>query len=222
VTAATAVHQQTLSDSRAYAIREIARRSGVSGEFFHSWHCAIENSWTVVRVGPAGSKKIRFPNTPGEGHDVSPRIERQAARALWAYAPDQHLSQWVPDFVVPFVARKEERLPVFCRPDADSVDFQFDLPTAALLTLSRREEDEPAQRDTHGRFPATSSVAMGFEFLHRPIVDEYGFAMEQALRCLIPTWTPLRREFKVKLSHDIERAPERPVPLDCFAKARLR
>ncbi len=205
MTATRIAYQQTLPNSRIYAIREIARRAGVSGEFFRSWQCTIEGSWTVIRLGPEGSKKIRFPNASLEGQDNSPRIRRQAARALWAYAPDRHLSQWVPDFVVPFVATKnEQRLPVFLRPDTDSVDFRFDLSTAALLTLSRREENEPTQRDAHGRFPAASSVAMEFDFLHRPIVDEYGFAMEQALRCLIPTWTPLRRELRVKLSHDID------------------
>ncbi len=199
------VPQRTLAASRAYAIREIVRRAGVSDELFRSWHLSIEDSWTVVRLGPDGSKRLRFPNSPASERGSSLPIERSTARADWRFSPEPNLSCLIPDFVVPFVGSNEARLPVFRALDSNTIDFQFDLPAAALLTLSRREEeDETAQRDAHGRFPAASSVATQCNFLHRPIIDEYGFAVEQALRCVLPTWKPVRAEFRVKLSHDID------------------
>ena len=186
-----------------YAIRELARRAGVSAEFFSSWQCGEEDSCTFIRLGPDRSKEIRFPTSPAAGR-TRPQLDRQVVRAAWPFPPERNLLDLVPDFVIPFVSSPQEQLPIFSTASLDRIDFAFDLPTAALLTLSRREEDDPAQRDAHGRFPAASSIAAEFDFLHRPIVDEYGLAMEQALRCLLPTWQPASREFRVKLSHDID------------------
>jgi hypothetical protein len=203
--ASTATVAQTIPASRIYAIREIARRAGVDETFFRSWQFAIEDSWMVVRLGPSEGNKIRIPESPAGDGGASLPIVGGAARATWAFSPHQNLSHWIPDFVIPFVTKGNERLPIFQALDSDTVDFHYDLPTATLLTLSRREEEnETVQRDAHGRFPAAASVAARCDFLHRPIVDEYGFAMEQALRFLIPSWQPPRREFKAKLSHDID------------------
>src|SRR5215472_2602885 len=198
------VPQRTLPASRIYAIREIARRAGVSAEYFSSWQCAEEDSWTVIRLGPNRSKKIRFPSTRTSKRAPCPQLDRQIVRAAWAYPTDQKVMDGVPDFILPFVDSQQERLPVFSIMSPDSIDFALDLPTAALVTLSRREEEDPARRDAHRRFPAASSIAAEFDFLHRPIVDEYGLALEQALRCLLPGWQPTPREFRVKLSHDID------------------
>jgi hypothetical protein len=48
------------------------------------------------------------------------------------------------------------------------------------------------------------SVASRDGFLERPIVDEYGLALEQALKYLLPSWRPAERKLRVKLSHDID------------------
>jgi hypothetical protein len=79
-----------------------------------------------------------------------------------------------------------------------------DLPVSALLTLSRFEETFPVARDEHGRFQASSSVAWRDGFLHRPIVDEYGLALADALGCLLPGWQPADRPLRVKLGHDVD------------------
>jgi hypothetical protein len=47
-------------------------------------------------------------------------------------------------------------------------------------------------------------VALKQNFLHRPIVDEYGLALQQVFRLLLPGWQPPERKLRVKLSHDID------------------
>jgi uncharacterized protein DUF7033 len=48
------------------------------------------------------------------------------------------------------------------------------------------------------------SIACRDGFLDRPIVDEYGLAIEQALTHLLPGWQARSRKLRVKLSHDID------------------
>ncbi len=80
----------------------------------------------------------------------------------------------------------------------------LDLPVSVLLSLARWEESLPTERDEHGRFPASASLAYRGGFLNRPVVDECGLALEQALRYLVPAWRPVQRRLRVKLSHDID------------------
>jgi len=63
----------------------------------------------------------------------------------------------------------------------------------------------------HGRFLAAQSVALRHNFLHRPIVDEYGLALQQVIELLLPGWRPPERKLRVKLSHDVD---EVGIPLD--------
>jgi hypothetical protein len=70
--------------------------------------------------------------------------------------------------------------------------------------LSRWEETLEGERDEHGRFPSTRSIAVGDDFLHRPVVDEYGLALQQVLMRLMPGWTPERRPAAIKISHDVD------------------
>jgi len=73
-----------------------------------------------------------------------------------------------------------------------------------LLTLSRFEELQSNERDLHGRFLAAQSLALKHNFLQRPIVDEYGLALQQVIQSLLPGWRPLERKLRVNLSHDID------------------
>jgi hypothetical protein len=52
--------------------------------------------------------------------------------------------------------------------------------------------------------PFTESVAFRQGFLDRPLVDEYALVLREWLKVLLPEWTPVRRRFSVKLSHDID------------------
>jgi hypothetical protein len=59
-------------------------------------------------------------------------------------------------------------------------------------------------RDEHGRFPASASLAFRHNYLDRPIIDEYGLALQQVLEILMPAWQPAPRSLRVKITHDID------------------
>jgi len=94
----------------------------------------------------------------------------------------------------PFVERRED----------GSVIFHADIIAATFFMLTRWEETIIPDRDEHGRFPATASVAYKQGFLNRPIVDEYALILRSWLQVLLPNWQPQRGHFSVKLSHDID------------------
>lgn len=193
-----------MSKARIYAIRELARRAGVSEEFFRTWRFEGEGRWTSVRLESGANKMLRFPDATTNRDGKPGQLRRSVARAKWTYEPDGNLGKWVPEFIVPFVAEAEDEPGPIFRVQDDCVEFKWDLPTAALWTLCRVEESASSERDPHGRFPASASIAAQFDFLSRPIVDEYGLALEQALRRLLPRWQPKSRRLMAKLSHDID------------------
>jgi hypothetical protein len=115
------------------------------------------------------------------------------------------LQRLVPNFKIPFSSDDRGDVgPLFTTSRNDCIQCSVDLPTSTLLTLGRFEETLPILRDRHWRFSAFSSVAWRDGFLHRPIVDEYGLALAQALSHLLPDWRPQERRLRVKLSHDVD------------------
>jgi hypothetical protein len=192
-------------EARLYAVRELARRASVSPEFFYSWNIDCGDSETTIYLQPGTRKCIRFRNlSPQRWHDLLLK-KWHTSRATWMFAPPDTVQQVIPDFVVPFsLSRGDGRLPLFSPIDNETVVCDLDLPLSTLLTLSRFEEIQTDHRDAHGRFAAPMSVAYRDNFLERPIVDEYGLAVEQALTYLLPEWQPRTRKLRVKLSHDID------------------
>jgi len=202
------VHQtmRASQEARCYAIRELARRAGVADDFYRSWKIDIGPEETVIYVQPDTNKHIHFRNVSALFWEELEKGIFHTARTSWMSPPDAPLQTLVPDFAVPFAEDSQgEGRPLFNRVDDGCVECPVDLPLSALLTLSRYEEILPGERDIHGRFAASSSIAVHHDFLHRPIVDEYGLALEQALVFLLPQWRPVERKFRVKLSHDIDR-----------------
>jgi hypothetical protein len=106
---------------------------------------------------------------------------------------------------IPFSSSTRDDLgPLFPIDQQDSIRCPVDVPASIALTLGRFEETLPGPRDQHGRFCSFSSVASREGFLCRPIVDEYGIALEQALVQLLPGWRPAERRLRVKLGHDVD------------------
>jgi len=191
--------------AKTYAIKELARRAGVSAEFFRSWRVEFEKDETHIYVSPGSQKRIQFKHTAAPFWTELAEGTFRTARASWMQEPPNSVSALVPDFVVPFCNDvRTDGPPLFAAIDRDCVECPFDLPASALLTLSRWEETRDADRDEHGRFTSRMSVACRDGFLHRPIVDEYGLGLEQALNYLLPQWRPKERKLRVKLSHDID------------------
>lgn len=75
---------------------------------------------------------------------------------------------------------------------------------AAFFMLSRYEEAASKQRDIHGRFPATASLAYREGFLNRPIVDEYVEILWAAMQRLWPQLRRKQRRFKTHVTCDVD------------------
>lgn len=188
-----------------YAIKELARRSGVSAEMFKSWRIEFEDQGFVdVFVEPGTTLRIRFPQADLWFWKELYTGQFRVSTASWMRYPVATLASIV-DFKVPFSSDPQKDVgPLFVPAGRDCVECSVDLPTSVLLTLSRFEETLPGPRDAHGRFSAFSSIAWQNGFLHRPIVDEYGLALEQALSYLLPRWKPSERRLRVKIGHDVD------------------
>jgi hypothetical protein len=190
--------------ARRYALWELARRAGVSNEVFRTWTIRHSPNGTVLETFPSTGKHIYFPN-------AKPEVLRKLAgnhfatvRRSWLYDPDAELRNLVPDFIVPFVGDREPEAPLFVAVSRDRVECTVDLLLVTLLILSRWEESVSTDRDAHGRFVSKQSVASKDGFLERPVVDEYGLALEQVLVFLHPTWRPAPRKLRAKVSHDAD------------------
>lgn len=193
-------------EAAIYAIKELARRAGVSAEFFQTWRITFEEAGHInVVVQPGTNKQLRFPRPEPEFWDRVHAGLFQTSTATWLKSPPRQFAELVPDFRIPFSSSSREDVgPIFVAVHGDCLECAVDLPTSALLTLSRFEETLPVPRDQHGRFQAFSSIAWRDGFLHRPVVDEYGLALADALSRLLPGWQPTAHGFRVKLGHDVD------------------
>jgi len=186
-----------------YGLKELARRAGVSTDFFRTWRVDFEEQNTVtVFVQPGTNRQIRFTRCPASFWEELSSDKFHTSTASWMCAPD---SPPVRNFKIPFSSDPRSEVgPLFRPAGIDCVECPVDLLTSTVLTLARFEETLEAPHDAHGRFPASSSIAWRDKFLHRPIVDEYGLALAQALSYLLPGWKPKERRLRVKLGHDVD------------------
>jgi hypothetical protein len=192
-------------DATQYAIKELAYRAGVSRELHASWCIDFEEQdFVTIFVQPGTRKRIRFPRV---GAAIWNQIQKglfHTSTAAWLPGT-QHEYDLAHDFKIPFSSSSHVELgPLFISDSLDCFTCSVDLLSSLVLTLARFEETLPSPRDVHGRFSAFSSIAWRDGFLHRPIVDEYGLALEQVLNALLPGWWPAERRLRVKLSHDVD------------------
>jgi hypothetical protein len=193
-------------EARRYAAQELGRRAGVTSQMMTAWRTEVVDGSTHIYVQPGSPKRITIPACT----DIQESMNK-LTRAGWMQPAPQSIASLVPDFVLPHTSARapesgsERILPLFQVVDQDSVACSCDVLCSVLLTLARYEEVvSPIDRDDHGRFPANASVAGRCGYLHRPVVDEYGFAFAQALAHLLPSWKPQERALRVKLSHDVD------------------
>ncbi len=86
-------------------------------------------------------------------------------------------------------------------------DFPFDIFAAAFWLLSRYEEYLPCQKDIHGRYVATSSLAYQENFLHLPIIQLWAKKFSFALKKVFPKISEnQQKKFQFKPSYDIDMA----------------
>jgi hypothetical protein len=191
--------------ARHYAISELARRAQIPAEFQKRWTIRVEAGETIVVLDERGEKTIVFPHaTPDLLRELSAGRIR-TVRRRWMFFPKDAAEVNISDFLVPF-ARDVDALPrpLFVSKGAGRIECTVDLPLTILMTLSRWEETLQPELDCHGRFQARHSVASRDGFLHRPIVDEFGLAFQQAIQVCYPGWEPAKRSLRIKLSHDAD------------------
>jgi peptidoglycan/xylan/chitin deacetylase (PgdA/CDA1 family) len=90
--------------------------------------------------------------------------------------------------------------------DADKTEWRCgtDVFAAAFFMLTRWEEHVVAERDAHGRFPASAAAAVRFGFLDRPVVNEWADLLYNLLQKI--GWRGQRpeRSFQLSLSCDVD------------------
>lgn len=188
-----------------YAVQELACRAGVSPDMFQKWRIEFEDGGFVcVYPQPGSRKRLRFPTVSAQAWKQIIAGTFHTSTASWMCRAEKHKAL-VPDFKIPFSSCRQKELgALFVHDLPDTLTCAADLLLSAVLTLSRFEETLAGPRDLHGRFSAYSSVAWHDGFLHRPVVDEYGLGLQQALQVLLPSWVPQKREFSAKLGHDVD------------------
>ena len=95
--------------------------------------------------------------------------------------------------------------------DGNSIFCGIDIFASIFYMLTRWEEYVIKNRDAHDRFPANRSIAFKYDFLHRPIVNEY---IEMLWNMMEDFGVPIQRRkryFQIVPTHDIDnyRIPNR-------------
>lgn len=80
----------------------------------------------------------------------------------------------------------------------------YDILGLVYWMLTRREEVGRTDLDAHGRFPATSSHAFKYNYLERPIVDEWLYVLKLVIRQVWPHLELKSHKFTIKVSHDVD------------------
>lgn len=97
-----------------------------------------------------------------------------------------------------------ERPAAFFLPGSGSALLPFDLLAFTFLLVTRYEEYLPFESDAHGRFPATASLAHKHNFLHRPILQEWGIELWEQLRGHFPAIPGYRPAFQFRPTYDVD------------------
>jgi len=94
-------------------------------------------------------------------------------------------------------------LPVFFQTNSDS-DLPFDIFAASFYLVSRYEEYLDYKPDSHGRFPASQSLAFRSGFLQIPVIDYWAREMSKVFLKKFQTLVFKRNEYKALLTIDTD------------------
>lgn len=90
------------------------------------------------------------------------------------------------------------------QPQQDSIIINMDLFGLCFVMLSNLEEINSTQKDEHSRIPANKTLAYKYNFLHRPIVDEYIEILWVCLKMLMPNLIRKKLQFRIQPTHDVD------------------
>ena len=80
----------------------------------------------------------------------------------------------------------------------------IDIFASSFFMLTRWEEYVNKKRDLHNRFSATASLAYKYDFLNRPIVNEYIEMLWNMLKYLDSNQKRKEKKYKLILTHDVD------------------
>jgi len=80
----------------------------------------------------------------------------------------------------------------------------IDIFGSAFFMLTRYEEIAKKDRDVHGRFPMSASLAFQEGFLERPIINEYLEILWLSMKRLWPELKRKKRDCRMLLTHDVD------------------
>ena len=165
--------------ARRYVLGELCRRACLDEDFRSLWsiEASADGQTLALRARDPYVGRIEFPAHPG-----GLRSDLVVHKS-WPVAASSEFAAVVPDFVVPF-ARRESKAgePLFAEVSRGHFRCTEDLLASTVLVLSRYEELDSPRQDAHGRFEAAASMAVRDGYLDRPIIDEYGLALESVIR----------------------------------------
>jgi len=164
-----------------------------------------EYDGSTVCLGKTGSKKkIYLPDTffsSLKENWLAPNSLPKIPLKLW---DSKKFSKDIPlvDSLIPIIYGQT----LFNMPSSEgNIILPIDIFGSAFFMLTRYEELVPSSRDHHDRFLSNNSIARKGNFLHRPIIDEYVEILWVALKKLWPKLERKSHEFRMILSHDVDR-----------------
>ncbi|MER1969077.1 polysaccharide deacetylase family protein [Castellaniella sp. GW247-6E4] len=129
------------------------------------------------------------------------RMDSDLPCALW----DASAEGWAAALQEPLPAPGVESLPMpLIAKAAEGWHLDYDILGLAYWMLTRQEEVGRTDLDAHGRFPSKSSHALRFNYLMRPIVDEW---LDILKKVIVRTWSNIelcRPQFSMSVSHDVD------------------
>lgn len=93
----------------------------------------------------------------------------------------------------------------FIEEGENTLSIGIDIFGSAFFMLTRYEEAVLKIKDNRERFPSSGSLAYKEGFLDRPIINEYLEILWWGINRLWPAISRLKREYKLVLSHDVDR-----------------
>jgi hypothetical protein len=183
--------------ARIYALEELCRRAGLRDDDRQRWRVEKDGTTLALRQSD-GPGRIVFPRASGELNS------ELTVRKAWLREGNDPLNAGVQDFIVPFCsADSRAGEPLFVEAAPEEFRCTEDLLASTVLVLSRYEEIGATLKDEHGRFRSSDSIAARDGYLDRPIVDEWGIALEQVIAALEPGFRA-ERALRVMISHDVD------------------
>src|SRR5580704_6277189 len=118
-------------EARRYAVKELARRAGVSRDFFEKWIVDVTPERTSVSFGSGFNGQLHFNHLVSDAPEKTAPSVIPVALAKWA-----HELPSLPDLILPFChSEKDSPKPLYQTTCPRTVTCRLDLLRSFLYTL---------------------------------------------------------------------------------------